>query len=190
MILVIATSASVTSVPDLLSIKASDTPIIKVPVFTYARSTFVVCMYRVYALLCHPSSVGILWWLYLAAIKFSCCQLCYKNVLLVVKEKQLSLMNYLGEWWSFGEGGCIRGPGQRRYPGASAHLRKVTQEQRDWGHLAHLLTVQPHAIWALAWQSMLWGPGSYGPGGGRGVTVGEAGPIEKDLGDHFGKVSS
>jgi len=31
-----------------------------------------------------------------------------KKVLLVVKEKQLSLMNYLGEWWSFGEGGCIR----------------------------------------------------------------------------------
>ena len=31
-----------------------------------------------------------------------------KNVLIEVKEKQLSLMNYLGEWWSIGEGGCIR----------------------------------------------------------------------------------
>lgn len=31
-----------------------------------------------------------------------------KKVLLEIKEKQLSLMNYLGEWWSYGEGGCIR----------------------------------------------------------------------------------
>jgi hypothetical protein len=47
----------------------------------------------------------------------------WKKVLIEVKEKQLSLMNYLGEWWSYGEGGCIRG----QDPGASAHLRKVTQ---------------------------------------------------------------
>ena len=46
-----------------------------------------------------------------------------EKVLIEVKEKQLSLMNYLGEWWSFGEGGCIR----EMDPGTSTHLRKVTQ---------------------------------------------------------------
>lgn len=46
-----------------------------------------------------------------------------EKVLIEDKEKQLSLMNYLGKWWSYGEGGCIRG----RDPGASARLRKVTQ---------------------------------------------------------------
>jgi hypothetical protein len=46
-----------------------------------------------------------------------------KKVLIEVKEKQLSLMNYLGEWWSFGEGGCIG----ELDPGTSTHLRKVTQ---------------------------------------------------------------
>jgi hypothetical protein len=44
----------------------------------------------------------------LAAIKFSCYLLCNENVLIEVKEKQLSLMNYLGDRWSIGEGGCIR----------------------------------------------------------------------------------
>ena len=50
---------------------------------------FVVCMYTVLFMLCYitPSSVGIPVDVYLAAIKFSCCQLCYENVLLVVKEK-------------------------------------------------------------------------------------------------------
>ena len=46
-----------------------------------------------------------------------------ENVLIEVKEKQLCLMNHLGEWWSYGEGGCIR----EQDPDASAHLRKVTQ---------------------------------------------------------------
>src|SRR3954464_13633060 len=44
----------------------------------------------------------------LAAIKFSFYLLCNHNVLIEVKEKQLSLMNYLGDRWSIGEGGCIR----------------------------------------------------------------------------------
>ena len=37
---------------------------------------------------------------------------------------------------------------------------------------------------------MLYEPGSYGPGGGRGVTVGEARPVEYGLGDYTQKVSA
>ena len=59
-------------------------------------STFVVYMYRVLCLLFNPSSLVTPLLDYLAAIKFSCYQLCYENVLLVIKEKQLSLMNHLG----------------------------------------------------------------------------------------------
>src|SRR4051794_41518595 len=56
----------------------------------------------------NPSSLCYTLTKTLAAIKFSCYLLCNENVLIVVKEKQLSLMNYLGDRWSFGEGGCIR----------------------------------------------------------------------------------
>src|SRR4051812_42440513 len=56
----------------------------------------------------NPSSLCYTLTKTLATIKFNCYLLCNENVLIEVKEKQLSLMIYLGDRWSFGEGGCIR----------------------------------------------------------------------------------